>query len=73
MAFSDIYQLRRDQGGIYVFRGRFRDKDWWEPVFVGSDIEIQMVYKLLEAVYNTGEHDGRKFVRDNIKSALALD
>lgn len=71
MAFRDNYDLRED--GIYVLRGRFRETDWWEPCFQANPTTANVVYKLMEVVYNEGEHDGRKFVRRAVKEALDIE
>lgn len=71
MTFDSEYELR--DNGIYVRRGRFREQDWWEPCFEGAPDMCKKVYNLMEVVYNKGEHDGRKFVRDAIKDALNIE
>ena len=71
MAFKDEYKLR--ETGVYVRRGRFREEDWWEPCFEGAPDMCKRVYTLMESVYNMGEHDGRKYVRSAVKSALDIE
>jgi hypothetical protein len=71
MGFRDTYQLRED--GIYVLRGKFREKDWYEMCYAGTLQECKIVYILLETVYNHGEHDGRTHVRRGVIEALGLD
>jgi hypothetical protein len=71
MSFKNNFHLRED--GVYILRGRFRDKELWEPCFPTSDpVVANLVYNLLETVYNLGEHDGRVHVRNSIKEALDI-
>ena len=71
MSFSDNFEIR--DTGIFVKRGRFREQDWWEPCFEGAPVMISQVYRLMESVYNMGEHDGRNFVRREVKKALDIE
>lgn len=69
--FNYYFQLRED--GIYMNRGRFRDKEFWDPIFQGAPIITKNVYTIMEMVYNQGESDGRKTIRNAIKTALDID
>lgn len=71
MGFRQTYELRED--GIYMHRGRFRDKEFWDPIFQGAPVIAKNVYTIMEMVYNEGEHEGRKAVRNAIKTALNID
>ena len=71
MAFKDVYQLKDD--GIYVFKGKFRDGEWWDRFFSSTPDMTKIVYDLMETVYNNGEHDGRKSIRNAVKEALDIE
>lgn len=58
MAFRDLYSI--DGNSIVEHRGIYRDKPFTLAVyFASSSKEIDSVYKMMETVYNRGEHDGR--------------
>ena len=71
MAFKDVYQLKDD--GIYVFKGKFRDGEWWDHFFSSTPDMTKIVYDLMETVYNRGEHDGRKAIRNAVKEVLDIE
>lgn len=71
MKFHDRFVI--ENNSIKAFRGYYRDNMWFETCFEGDNEMIKKVYSLLEMVYSVGEHDGRLFVRENIKSALGID
>ena len=74
MKFKDRFII--DNYSIKMFKGHYRDKPWFETCIEGNAENAEMikqVYSVLEMVYNTGEHEGRFFVRENIKAALGLD
>ena len=72
MAFRDLYTIDGDT--IVERRGIYRDKPFTViKYFSDNSDQIQSVYSLMETVYNTGEHDGRKHVRNAVKEALDIE
>jgi hypothetical protein len=71
MKFKDRFII--EDNSIKMFRGYYRDKPCFETCIEGNEELIKKIYSLLEMVYNSGEHQGRLFVRNNIKTALGID
>lgn len=71
MAFHELYSIDGDT--IVERRGIYRDKPYTITVYTGKPADVQYVYSLMETVYNTGEHDGRKSIRNAVKEALDIE
>jgi hypothetical protein len=71
MSYQNNFELRED--GIYIRRGSFRGKPWWDLYFKAEPALMNLVNNCLETAYNMGEHDGRKYVRNAIKQALDIE
>jgi len=71
MAFRDLYTIDGDT--IVERRGTYRDKPFTIIVYTGKSVGVQDIYKLMETVYNSGEHDGRKHVRNAVKEAIDIE